>query len=232
MSLPRLETPTYELILPSTEEKIKFRPFLVKEYKVLLTVLESDAEEIYRTVIDLIDVCTFNKLQVTKLPNFDVEYLFLNIRAKSIGETSNLIVTCKSCQHKMEFAADITQAKVNKNEKHSKKIKINEDISIEMRYPNFKEIMEIYENSDSEKIVDLVCNCIETILTKEKYYKLEEYGKEEIVEFVNSFSKEQFDKLENFFVTMPKLQYTITKVCDSCGTENKSVVEGLQNFFG
>lgn len=232
MSLPRLETPTYELILPSTEEKIKFRPFLVKEYKVLLTVLESDAEEIYRTVIDLIDVCTFNKLQVTKLPNFDVEYLFLNIRAKSIGETSNLIVTCKSCQHKMEFTADITQAKVNKNEKHNKKIKINEDISIEMRYPNFKEIMEIYENSDSEKIVDLVCNCIETILTKEKYYKLEEYGKEEIVEFVNSFSKEQFDKLENFFVTMPKLQYTITKVCDSCGTENKSVVEGLQNFFG
>jgi hypothetical protein len=232
MSLPKLETPTYELILPSTEEKIRFRPFLVKEYKVLLTALESDPEEIYRVVIDLIDVCTFNKLQVNTLPNFDVEYIFLNIRAKSVGENANLILTCTNCKSKIETSSDITKAKVKKNPEHSKKIKINDDISIEMRYPNFREIVAIQENANSEKIVDLICSCIDTILTKDKYYKLEEYSKEDISEFVNSFSKEQFDKLETFFATMPKLEQTIQETCANCSTVNTIVVEGLQNFFG
>lgn len=232
MPLPKLETPTYELILPSTEEKIKFRPFLVKEYKVLLTVLESDVEEIHRVVTDLIDVCTFNTLKVNRLPNFDIEYIFLNIRAKSIGESTTSILSCTNCKNKIEYTSDLTKAKVFKNKDHHKRIKINDDIDIEMRYPNFKEVLEIYDNTNSEKVVDLVCSCIDTIYTKDNYYKLEDYTKEEALEFVNSFSKEQFDRLENFFLTMPKLQQKIEIVCDKCNHENKVTVEGLQNFFG
>ena len=231
MPLPKLETPTYELIQPSTGDKIKYRPFLVKEYKILLTVLESDAEEIYRVVTDLIQVCTFDKVNAVKLPSFDIEYIFLNIRAKSIGENSTTLITCKSCSNKIEHATDLTKAKVFKSEEHHNKIRINEDIELEMRYPNFKEVLDIYENANSEKIVDLVCSCIDTIYTKNEYYKLNQYTKEEIDDFVNSFSKEQFDKLEQFFVTMPKLQQKIDVTCEKCGTENTIVVEGLQNFF-
>lgn len=231
MPLPKLETPTYELIQPSTGDKIKYRPFLVKEYKILLTVLESDAEEIYRVVTDLIQVCTFDKLSAAKLPSFDIEYIFLNIRAKSIGENSTTLITCKSCANKIEHVTDLTKAKVVKSEEHRNRIRINEDIELEMRYPNFKEVLDIYENANSEKIVDLVCSCIDTIYTKDEYYKLDQYTKQEIDDFVNSFSKEQFDKLEKFFVTMPKLQQKIDVTCGKCSTENTIVVEGLQNFF-
>ena len=232
MPLPKLETPTYELILPSTGEKVKYRPFLVKEYKILLTALESDAEEIYRIVTELIDVCTFKTLKTSRLPSFDIEYIFLNIRAKSIGENTSTIITCKNCQNKIEHVVDITKAKVHKNNEHTNKIEINDSITLEMRYPNFKEVLDIFEDANSDKIVELVCSCIDTVYTENEYYKLEDHTKEEIDEFVNSFSKAQFDKLENFFITMPKLKQDIHAVCSNCNTENNIVVEGLQNFFG
>ena len=229
MALPKLETPSYELILQSKGEKIKYRPFLVKEYKVLLTGLESDNEEIHRIISELVDVCTYNKLKILELSNFDIEYIFLNMRAKSIGEIANLTLQCNSCENKINFELDITNAIVKKDASHSKKINITDKIILEMRYPRFDEMMEIYQNFKSESIVDMLCSCISAVYTEEEVY--DEYTKEELVEFVNSFSKDQFSKLEQFFLTMPKVVQHIEQKCDVCGAENELNLEGLQNFF-
>lgn len=229
MNLPTLETPTYTLNLPSTGEKIKYRPFLVKEYKNLLTALDSDNEEILRIVSELVDVCTFNKLKIDTLANFDIEYLFLNIRAKSIGETAKLSMACTNCQSPVDFEVDITKLEIKKEADHTNKIMITDTMGVEMRYPKFEEMLEIYQNSKSENIVSLVCNCISNVYTEEKVY--DEFTKEEVVEWVNGFSKSQFDKLETFFLTMPKVTRHIESECSSCGHKNEVDLEGLQNFF-
>lgn len=229
MSLPILETPTFVLKLPSTGEKIKYRPFLVKEYKTLLTALESDSEEILRIVTELVDVCTFNTLNVEKLANFDIEYLFLNIRAKSIGETAKLTLTCTNCETPIDFEIDLTKLEVEKNENHTNRIMINDTIGVEMRYPKFEEMVRIYQNFKSENIVEMLCSCIDSVYTKDELYT--DYTKEELEEFVNGFSKQQFDKLEEFMLTMPKIVQHIEQDCPNCSTKNTVNLEGLQNFF-
>lgn len=229
MSLPKLQTPTYELILPSTGDKIKFRPFLVKEYKILLTTLDSESEEINRVVTELVDACTFNKLKIDTLANFDIEYIFLNIRAKSIGEITNLLLNCNNCDNQISFDLNLTKAQVEKSPEHSSKINLTDKIIIEMRYPKFDEMIDIYQNFKSDKIVELLSTCIKAVYTEDTVY--EEYTKEELLEFVNSFSKDQFEMIENFFLTMPKLVQNIQQDCNKCGAHNELKLEGLQNFF-
>ncbi len=151
------------------------------------------------------------------------------MRAKSIGEIANLTLQCNSCENKINFELDITNAIVKKDASHSKKINITDKIILEMRYPRFDEMMEIYQNFKSESIVDMLCSCISAVYTEEEVY--DEYTKEELVEFVNSFSKDQFSKLEQFFLTMPKVVQHIEQKCDACGAENELNLEGLQNFF-
>jgi hypothetical protein len=229
MSLPKLQTPTYELILPSTGDKIKFRPFLVKEYKILLTTLDSENEEINRVVTELVDACTFNKLKIDTLANFDIEYIFLNIRAKSIGEITNLLLNCNNCDNQISFDLNLTKAQVEKSPEHSSKINLTDKIIIEMRYPKFDEMIDIYQNFKSDRIVELLSKCIKAVYTEDTVY--EEYTKEELLEFVNSFSKNQFEMIENFFLTMPKLVQNIEQDCSKCGAHNELKLEGLQNFF-
>jgi len=229
MTLPKLQTPTYELILPSTGEKIKFRPFLVKEYKILLTTLDSENEEINRVVTELVDACTFNKLKIDTLANFDIEYIFLNIRAKSIGEITNLLLNCNSCDNQISFDLNLTKAEVEKTPEHTAKINLTDKIIIEMRYPRFDEMIDIYQNFKSDRIVELLSTCIKAVYTEDMIY--DDYTKEELLEFVNSFSKDQFEMIENFFLTMPKLVQHIEQNCDKCGAHNEIKLEGLQNFF-
>jgi hypothetical protein len=229
MALPKLETPIYELKLPSTGDKIKFRPFLVKEYKILLTTLESDSEEITRIVTELVDVCTFNKLDMNMLANFDIEYIFLNMRAKSISEITHLTLKCENCDNKIPFDLDLTNAKIEKDDNHTSKIQLTDDIILEMRYPKFNEMIDIYENFKSDRVILLLSSCIKSVYTKDKVY--EEYTSDELLEFVNSFSKLQFDMLENFFLTMPKLVHRVEQDCNVCGTKNNLKLEGLENFF-
>ena len=229
MSLPKLQTPSYELILPSTGDKIKFRPFLVKEYKILLTTLDSENEEIYRVVTELVDACTFNKLKIDTLANFDIEYIFLNIRAKSIGEITNLLLNCNNCDNQISFDLNLTKAQVEKSPEHNSKINLTDKIIIEMRYPKFDEMIDIYQNFKSDRIVELLSKCIKAVYTEDTVY--EEYTKEELLEFVNSFSKNQFEMIENFFLTMPKLVQNIEQDCRECGAHNELKLEGLQNFF-
>lgn len=229
MSLPKLQTPTYELILPSTGDKIKFRPFLVKEYKILLTTLDSENEEINRVVTELVDACTFNKLKIDTLANFDIEYIFLNIRAKSIGEITNLLLNCNNCDNQISFDLNLTKAQVEKSPEHSSKINLTDKIIIEMRYPRFEEMINIYQNFKSDRIVELLSACIKAVYTEDTAYN--DYTKEELLEFVNSFSKDQFEMIENFFLTMPKLVQNIEQDCNKCGAHNELKLEGLQNFF-
>jgi hypothetical protein len=229
MALPKLETPTYELILPSSGEKITFRPFLVKEYKILLTTLDAENAEINRVITELVDACTFNKLKIDTLANFDVEYIFLNIRAKSIGEITNLILNCNNCDNQISLDLDLTKATVEKSPEHSAKINLTDKIIIEMRYPKFEEMINIYQNFKSDIIVEMLSSCIKAVYTEDKVY--DDYTREELLEFVNSFSKSQFEMIENFFLTMPKLVQRIEQDCDKCGAHNTMTLEGLQNFF-
>lgn len=229
MALPKLETPIYELILPSTGEKISFRPFLVKEYKILLTTLDSENNEINRVVTELVDACTFNKLKIDTLANFDIEYIFLNMRAKSIGEITNLLLTCNNCENQMSLDLNLTKATVEKSAEHTSKINLTDTIILEMRYPKFEEMINIYQNFKSESVVELLCNCIKNVYTDEQLY--DSYTKEELIEFVNSFSKSQFELLEKFFLTMPKVVQHVEQECPACKAHNELNLEGLQNFF-
>jgi hypothetical protein len=230
MALPILETPTYELNLPSTNKKVKYRPFLVKEYKIFLTNIEASANEISRVISELVDNCTFNKLDVEKLPNFDLEYLFLNIRAKSISETADVVVTC-NCGNKIDHTIDITNLQVVKKSNIEPKIMLTDDVGVILRYPRFDEMLEIYDNLDSVKILELVSNCIDAVFTKEDYYESNSYSKEDLNTFVNSFTKKQFDLLEEFFRNIPKIVHHIEVDCKECNTKNVVDLEGLQNFF-
>ena len=230
MALPILETPSYELILPSTNKKVKYRPFLVKEYKILLTTVEADTSEITRIVTELVDNCTFNKLDIAKLAHFDVEYLFLNIRAKSISETSEIVINCE-CGNKIDYTLDITNLKVNKETAYDKKIMLTDDIGVVLRYPQFDEMLEIHDNANSTNVVELITNCIDAVFTKDEYFDKQSYTKEELSSFVSSFTKKQFDKLEEFFRNIPKIVQHIETDCPKCGKHNVVDLEGLQNFF-
>jgi len=230
MALPKLETPTYELILPSTGDKLKFRPFLVKEHKILLTMSEADDNEVARIIRELVDVCTFKALKIKDLPHFDIEYIFMHLRAKSISETVEVVVNCE-CGEKIDTSFNIDELKVVKPEGDSNKIMINNEIGIELNYPNIDDVVGVYATKDNQKVIDLIIKSIKAIYNQEEYWAASDQSKEELDEFVYSLTKEQFDKLEQFFVTAPKIVQTIECDCPKCGKHNISKLEGLQNFF-
>jgi len=230
MALPKLDTPTYELTLPSSGAKVKFRPFLVREHKVLLTMSEADNNEVARIIRELVDVCTFKTLKINDLPHFDIEYIFMHLRAKSISETVEVIVNCE-CGEKIDTSFSIDDLKVVKPDDHSNKIMINDNIGIELKYPNIDEVVDIFATKDNQKVIDLIINSIKAIYSQEDYWEAKDQTKEELQEFVYSLTKDQFDKLEQFFVTSPKIVQTIECDCPKCGKHNVSKLEGLQNFF-
>ena len=230
MALPKLNTPTYELKLPSSGEKIRFRPFLVKEHKVLLTMSEAEDNEVSRIIRELVDVCTFKELKIKDLPHFDIEYIFMNLRAKSIGEIVDVVVNCE-CGTKIETNFNIEDLKVEVAEGHSNKIMINDDIGIEMKYPNIDEVVGVFASNDSQKIFELIINCIKAVYDQNEYWDAKDQTRAELEEFIYSLTKEQFDNVEKFFVTAPKIVQIIETDCPECKKHNTSRLEGLQNFF-
>lgn len=229
MALPVLETPTFELTLPSTKQTVKFRPFLVKEHKILLSLEKTGAKNIVKTIKDLIDVCTFNKLEVSKLPNYDIEYVFLNLRAKSIGELVDITVTC-DCDEKIKTFIDLNKLKIeNENKITSNIVEINENLKIKLRFPNFEEMMDIYENVDTEKVFEVIGKCVDEIHEGDKIHN--EFTTEELNKFILSLTKKQFNNIENFFVNLPKVTYDNEVKCDKCNNVNKIRLEGIEHFF-
>lgn len=230
MALPKLNTPTYELTLPSTGVKIRYRPFLVREHKILLTLANADNNEVARIIRELTDVCTFNALKVHELPHFDIEYIFMNLRARSIGETVEVVVNCE-CGNKIDTSFNINDLKVETKPNHSNKINLTENIGVEMRYPTLEEVMGVFESNDNQKVIDLVISNVKTIYSADESWEAADQTRTELEEFIYSLTKEQFDQLETFFVTSPKVVQVIESDCPACGKHNTSRLEGLQNFF-
>jgi hypothetical protein len=231
MALPTLEVPTYELTLPSTGKKITFRPFLVKEHKILLTLSEASDDETSRIVTDLVDVCTFNKINAKELPHFDIEYIFMFLRARSISEVVEVVITCVNCQKQYDNSFNIENISIEKAEEHTNKILLNETVGIEMKYPKFEQVVKVFDNNDADDIFKLVMKSIKGIFEGDNYWDAKEQTEEDIETFLNSLTKEQFEKIETFFQSAPKIVQVIESDCPHCQHHNTSRIQGLQNFF-
>lgn len=231
MALPRLEVPTYELLQPSTGKKVRFRPFLVKEHKVLLTMAEADQEEIARIVKELVDTCTFSQLNVNELPHFDIEFIFMMLRAKSISEKVDVVITCANCNEKYDSSFNIEQLKVINQGTSTDKVMITDRIGVQLKYPNFANVVSIFDSDNIQNIFDLVKSCVKGVFDGENFYDAKEQTDEEINQFLESLTKEQFAKIEEFFVNSPKIVQELDTECTHCQHKNQSKIEGLQNFF-
>ena len=239
MPLPTISTPTYELTLPSSNRKIKYRPFLVKEEKVLIIAMESqDTKQIARSVKDVLTKCILSKgIKVEKLSTFDIEYLFLNIRGKSVGEHIEVMVTCPDDEKtQVPMSINIDDIKVQKDDDHSPDIKLDDTYTLKMKYPSLTEF--IKNNFDNlEKLgvndtFDLIASCIDQVYTEEESWSHQECTKKELSDFVESLNSNQFKMIENFFTTMPKLSHTVKVLNPNTKVESEIKIEGLQSFFG
>jgi len=238
MPLPKIATPTYELELPSTEETIQYRPFLVKEEKLLVIALESeDTKQITTAIKTVIKNCILTKgIKVEDLPTFDIEYLFLNIRGKSVGEELEVNIICPDDgETQVPVKIDIDSIKVQKNEEHSNRIKVDNSIMMEMKYPSLEQfIKNNFDFSDGNAIdqsFELIASCISKIFTEDEVWTTSDCTKKELNEFLDQMNSSQFKEIEKFFETMPKLSHTIKVKNPNTGVESDVVLEGLSSFF-
>jgi hypothetical protein len=243
MALPKLDTPTYELELPVSKKQIKYRPFLVKEQRNLLMALESnDSSATQNAIRDILTNCTITEsIDIDKLPIIDIEYYFLNLRAKSVGEIvesryrCNNLVEDKECGNIMEKDIDLNQIKVDIPEGVNPEIQLSPKITIKMKYPEFGVVKDSLKYDDINKVTfNMIAESIEYIydLIDEKFYYDHEAQPGEMLEFVESMNQEQFAKVENFFNNLPKLKETLNITCSKCGFNHTIEVEGLESFFG
>ena len=241
MPLPTITTPTYELNLPSTGKKIKYRPFLVKEEKILILALETrDQNQITNAVKDVLKKCVITRgIKIDDLPTFDIEYLFLNIRAKSIGEDINMIVTCPDDRKtEVDVTVYVDEIKVIKSKDHVKDITLDKDMTLRMKYPSLNQFIETNFDTEEEsqttvdKTFQLIADCMDTVYTKEDAWDSKDYSPNERLEFIEQLSSKQFKQVEKFFATMPKLSHTIEVTNPNTKKKSKIVLEGLADFFG
>ena len=236
MALPKLGYPTYELELPSNGKTVKYRPFLVKEEKVLLMALEAeDEKQIISAVKDLIKNCVISRIKVETLPSFDLEYLFLKIRAASIGEMINLNVTCTDDNEtKVDAQININEVEVFKPEGHDPKIMFDDKTGIIMKYPSMKEFVDrefLQKEMKTDEIYDFIADSIDQIFDADEVYDKSTTTKKEFRTFVDSLTTKQFEKIQEFYTTCPKLSHTFTVVNPKTGKESEYKIEGLQSFF-
>ena len=240
MPLPTIETPTYELKLHSSNKKVKYRPFLVKEEKVLIIALESkDQSAITNAVKEVLKKCILTKgIDVDNLPTFDIEHLFLNIRAKSIGEDIKLTVTCPDDNEtKVPVTIYVDEIKVNKPRGHTKDVVLDDKMTLRMKYPSLNQFIEnnFDTEDEAETMVDktfkVVADCMDTIFTGEDAWDAKDYTPSERLEFVEQLNSQQYKKVEKFFSTMPKLSHTIEVVNPNTKKKGSIILEGLADFF-
>ena len=237
MALPKLTTPTYELEIPSTDEKIKYRPFLVKEEKILMMAMESKSSaDITQAVKDIVMECTFNKVKIDDMPMFDVEYIFLNVRSKSVGEVSKLKLLCPDDgKTYADVEVNLSEVKVQVGDDHTNKIELGNGMGMIMKYPtidSFKEsgIRDINPNN----MLEVISTCILQIYEEEgkKVYDTKDQTKQEVTDWIEQLNSKQFKDVQNFFETMPKLKHEITIKNPKTKKESKITLTGLHDFFG
>ena len=238
MPLPKITTAQYELILPSTGKTVKYRPFLVREEKVLILSLETeDQKQISNAVKQVLNECVLTRgVKIDSLPSFDIEYLFLNIRAKSVGETIELVVTCgDDGVTEVPVSVSIDDIEVIKSEDHSVDVELADGYTVKMKYPSLNQFIETNFNKKDddavEKSFEIVASSIDMVYNDEEMFSASECTKKELKEWVESLTSEHFQKIEKFFETMPKLQHTIKVVNPNTDKENTIVLEGLSDFF-
>ena len=239
MPLPKIATPTYELELPSTGATVKYRPFLVKEEKVLVIALESeDNKQITNAIKAVLKSCILSKgIKVEDLPTFDIEYLFLNIRGKSVGEDLDVNIICPD-DNKTQVAVTIAldEIEVQKDENHTNKIKVDDSIMMEMKYPSLEQFIknnfDFNDKNAMDQSFELIASCIDKIYSEEEVWATADCTKKEVNEFLESMNSAQFKEIEKFFETMPKLKHNIKVTNPKTGVESDVVLEGLASFFG
>tara|TARA_R100000773_G_C4217902_1_gene116369 strand:- start:880 stop:1593 length:714 start_codon:yes stop_codon:yes gene_type:complete len=237
MALPKLDIPTFTLELPSTQEEIKYRPFLVKEQKTLMILQESEnKKDIMNGMISLVDGCTFGALNVAQMPVFDFEYIFLKIRCKSVGETAELNVLCPDDeQTRVPVTINLDEIDVQVNEKHTNTIDISDKIKMVLRWPVVKDSLSLnYESSDNivNHVMELTQKCVTEITDGDKIYNRSEMTESELNEFIDMLPPEVFEKIGDYFETMPKLVHVMNVKNPNTNKENEIIIQGLENFFG
>ena len=237
MPLPKISTPSYELTLPSNGKKIKYRPFLVREEKILIMALETeDPKQITDAVVQILDSCILTRgVKIQKLATFDIEYLFLNIRSKSVGESITVNVTCPDDEKtSVEMSIDLETIKVKKNKSHQDTIKLDDNLSLKLKYPSMDQFIENNFEVGNETIgntMKVIISCIDMIYNEEESWNASDSTQKELESFVDQLNTKQFKTIESFFDTMPKLSHKITVKNPNTGVESDVVLEGLAAFF-
>lgn len=234
--LPKLnDTPKYETYIPSTGVKVKFRPYLVKEEKVLLLAMESqDQAQALQAIVDTISACVYDKIETSKLTTFDVEFLFLKIRAKSVGERSNLAVACKECGHEHALSLNLDEVKMEVKPPQST-IKLTDKVSLKMKWPSYQSVTTSQSvtqaRTATEQAFAVVSKCIESISTETENILAKDVSEAELIEFLDNLTSDQYKKLIDYVSAMPKLQHTLKFNCEKCFAANEITLEGIKDFF-
>jgi len=234
MALPKLDIPTYTLELPSTGEEVKYRPFLVKEQKTLMILQESDSKkDVYNVLKELVTSCTFDNLNVSKMPLFDFEYVFLKIRCKSVGETSDLQVLCPDDNEtRVPVTINLDEIDVQANDEHTDTIQITDKISMVLRWPTMEDMSEVKDDSNLvDDVMYLLHRCITEIIDGDTIHKKIDMTKKELSEFIDSLSTDTFEHIGKFFETMPKLLHVVNVKNPKTNVESEVIVEGIDSFF-
>lgn len=237
MALPMNPCPTYTLTIPSTKKQLKYRPFLVREQKSLLIAQQSEQDSVMiDTIKEVIKTCAQNDVDVDKLASFDIEYIFLQLRAASVGEFVELFFKCDDSHEgdpTIKVPMDVREAKVEEFAGHTNKITLFNNVGVVMKYPNVDTLKKINTANDDEfdQVVDIVIDCIDYIYDADEVYAASDHSKQELVEFLNNLTSEQFEKIRKFFITMPKLRLYFKYTCPVCAKQYDRYVEGLSSFF-
>ena len=237
MPLPKITAPTYELVLPSSGRKVRYRPFLVKEEKLLIIAMESeDTKQITEAVKNVLKNCILTRgIKVEKLATFDIEYLFLNIRGKSVGEDVEVMITCPDDgETQVPALINLDDIKIVTSDDHNKDIKVDDTLSIRMKYPSMDEFIKNnfdVTDMDIDDTFKLIASCIEQVYSEEESWSASDCTNKELVEFIDQLGSKQFKEIEKFFETMPKLTHTLKVVNPKTKVENEILLEGLQSFF-
>lgn len=238
MPLPVISTPTYELYLPVTGKKIKYRPFLVKEEKILIIAMESeDEKQIGRAVKDVLSNCILTRgVKVDKLPTFEIEYLFLHVRGKSVGESVDLLITCPDDeQTQVPIGIDLDDIQIEVHNEHNRDIVLDDNYTMRMKYPSLDQFIKSNFNQTDvsvDETFDLISGCIEQVFSEDEAWSASDCTKKELFAFLEQLNSKQFQAVEKFFETMPKLSHSVKVKNPNTGVENDVVLEGLASFFG
>jgi rubrerythrin len=243
MALPKLDVPTYELNMISTGKPVRFRPFLVKEQKLFLMASESnDANEVIRTIRQVLKNCILDEIDVDNLPTFDLEYLFMNLRARSVEEVVELQYKCnnnvkdeegkdKKCNGVVNFKMNLLEIQPTKDPNHTNKIQITENLGICFKYPTFEMVQKYDDLNENQIMMNILVDCIDYIYDKENIYYAKDTPRKELEEFVDNLQQKDIEKFEKFFDTLPEIKKETHFKCPKCGYEEDIVIKGMQNFF-